>query len=89
MARPITRELAYKLQRQKKINYHSLVDWNGKKYVIWKDKDGPVYSTLATRRDASRAAQENMTYIGDVYDTITWKVMNEHVPSIAEMYHGG
>ena len=75
MARPIDRAVALDLQRQKKIKHHSLVNWNGTRYVIWKDEHGPIYSTPAHGSER-KAAVEDTIYIGDVYDTITWRVMN-------------
>ena len=77
MPRPIDRATALKLKNQKKLKYHSLVDWNGKKYVIWADGKGPIYSTVAKPGEYSVAAlqQEGTIYIGDVYDTITHRVM--------------
>ena len=58
---------------------YSLVKYNGVEYVIWKDKDGPVYSTVCEEHHPERilAGSRNTVYWGGGLDTVTNRVMGD------------
>lgn len=75
MARPIDFDLAHKLARQNKLKYHSIVEFEGEKYTIWQDADGPIYSTKATEKELRSAGVHDTITMHSLWDSITYKVM--------------
>jgi len=76
MARPIDFNLAHQLAKQKKLKFHSIVEWEGQQYTIWRDNEGPIYSTKATQGELRLAGARDTVVLHPKYDTITYKVMN-------------
>ena len=85
MARPIAPSEAHRLQRQKKLKYHSIVEWNDVKYTIWQDWRGPIYSTPATQHEMRAAGVNDTIVMHPNYDTITYNVMHRE----GEQFLGG
>ena len=80
MARPIDRDKMLLLAKLGGgYTPHSLVHYHDVDYVIWKDKNGPVYSTVAEYPERKLAASRNTVYWSDAFDTVTNRiVVNMH-----------
>jgi hypothetical protein len=89
MPRPISRSVARRLQAQGKIKYHCIVDWNNVKHTIWRDDDGPIYSTPATDAELRDAGIRDTIVMHPLFDTITYKIMQEDAASNNDRMPGG
>ena len=74
MARLVDRDWAWQQASEGKLKVHSGVKWNDNWYVIWKDDDGPIYSSLADVGWMRKIGARDWIHMG-AYDTITERVM--------------
>lgn len=89
MPRPISRSVASRLQAQGRIKYHCIADWNNVKYTIWRDDDGPIYSTPATDKELQVVGARDTIVMHPLYDTITHRIMQQDAASNNDRMPGG
>ena len=77
MARPIDRDVMLEMAKDGSYTPYCLVNYHGAEYMIWKDEDGPVYSTVCEKDHPEReyTLPRNAVYWGEDYDTVTSRVM--------------
>ena len=76
MAKPIDRDVMLGMARNGAYTPYALVKFKGREHVIWKDRDGPIYSTVCGPDSPERvlAASRNTVYWDNGLDTATNRV---------------